>query len=250
MNCGLRNFGDDVMQFSYRRASICANFSFNFLKKLVRNQRWPTAVFSVVNISPSFAQFMAPLRHILTIHNVTINSNSLFRWTFTFVLRNRMTERTSHLAGLSIGAVKRALLTGKGSRSTAVLPQKHKKFPNRSTSDVSLLSGHVSHLQKPSEENLETYQIERNMAKTIVSKTHKESWYWFLCRIEADIFGEQSMASKVLKHLNQTNKNTVEINDLEDQKLIELYKSLWYSNFTENNNDEPETTPTTLAELY
>ena len=54
-----------------------------------------------------------------------------------FVLRNRMTERTSHLAGLWNGAdisntshsnkagsttVKRACLTGKGSRSTAVLP--------------------------------------------------------------------------------------------------------------------------------
>ena len=54
-----------------------------------------------------------------------------------FALRNRMTERTSHLAGLWIGAaisntshsnktgsttVKRARLTGKGSSSTAVLP--------------------------------------------------------------------------------------------------------------------------------
>jgi hypothetical protein len=41
----------------------------------------------VVNISPSFAQFTAPLRHILAIHNVTINSNNLFvnlRWTFAF----------------------------------------------------------------------------------------------------------------------------------------------------------------------
>jgi hypothetical protein len=53
-------------------------------------------------------------------------------------LRNRMTERTSHLAILWIGAaisntshsnkassttVKRARLTGKGSSSTTVLPQ-------------------------------------------------------------------------------------------------------------------------------
>jgi len=52
-------------------------------------------------------------------------------------LRNRMTERTAHLAGVLFGAaisntshsntdgpttVKRARLTGKGSRSTAVLP--------------------------------------------------------------------------------------------------------------------------------
>jgi len=54
-----------------------------------------------------------------------------------FALRNPITERTSHLVGLWIGAailntshsnkagsttVKRARLTGKGSRSTAVLP--------------------------------------------------------------------------------------------------------------------------------
>jgi hypothetical protein len=95
----------------------------------------------VVNISPSFGEFTVPLRHILPIHNVTINSKNLFanfRWTFTFVLRKRMTERSSHLAGLCIGTaisntshsnkagsttLKRARLTGNGSRSTALLPQ-------------------------------------------------------------------------------------------------------------------------------
>jgi len=77
---------------------------------------------------------------ILPIHNITINSKNLFVnlcWTFTFALRNHMTERTSHLAGLWIGAtisntphsnkagsttVKRERLTSKGSRSMAVLP--------------------------------------------------------------------------------------------------------------------------------
>jgi hypothetical protein len=107
---------------------------------LLRDQRWPNAPLFVVNISPSFGEFTAPLRHILPIRNVTINSNNLFvnfRWTFTFALRNRMTESTSHLAGLWIGAaisntsnskkagsttVKRARLTAKGSKSAAVLP--------------------------------------------------------------------------------------------------------------------------------
>ena len=87
MNCGLRHFGNDVMQLSYRHASICANFSCNFMKKFVRDQRWPTAPSFIVNISPSFGEFTASLRHILQIHNVTINSNSLlvnFHWTFTF----------------------------------------------------------------------------------------------------------------------------------------------------------------------
>jgi len=141
MNCDLRHFCNDVMQLSYRQASICADFSFGSLKKVVRDQRWPTAPLFVLNIRSSFGDFTAPLRHILPIHNVTINSNKLFVnfcWTSPFALRNRMTERTSHLAGLWIGAaisnssrsnkadssiVKRAGLKGKGSRSTAVLPQ-------------------------------------------------------------------------------------------------------------------------------
>jgi len=87
MNCGLRHFGNYVMQLSYRHASICANLSFSFLKKVIRDQRWPTAPLFVVKISPSFREFTAPLRHILPIHNVTIKSNNLFvnfHSTFTF----------------------------------------------------------------------------------------------------------------------------------------------------------------------
>ena len=140
MNCGLRHFRNDGMQLSYHHASICANFPFNFPTKGLRDERWPTATLFVMNISPSFGEFTAPLHHIFAIHDVTTNSNSLFvkfRWTFIFALRNRMKERTLHLAELWIGAaisntshsnkvgsttVKRARLTGKGLRSKAVLP--------------------------------------------------------------------------------------------------------------------------------
>ena len=86
MNCGLRHFANDVMQLSCH-PSIFANFSFIFLKKVVRDKIWPTAPLFVVNISPSFGEFTAPLRRILPIHNVTTNGNNLFvnfRWTFTF----------------------------------------------------------------------------------------------------------------------------------------------------------------------
>jgi len=78
MNCGLRHFGNDVMQLSYRHASICGNLSFSFLKKVVRDQRWPTVLLFVVNINPSFGEFTAPLPYILPIRNITINSNNLF----------------------------------------------------------------------------------------------------------------------------------------------------------------------------
>ena len=70
-------------------------------------------------------------------------------------------------------------------------------------------TAYQKYLQNPSEENLETYKIKRNIVKTIVSKTHKEFWDRFISRIESDIFGEQSMAYEVLKHVNQTNRDTV-----------------------------------------
>ena len=102
------------------------------------------------------------------------------------------------------------------------------------------------YLQNPSEGNLETYKIKRNIAKTIVSKTHKESWDRFISRIEFDIFGEQSMAYKVLKHLNRTNKDTIENNNIEDQKWIKHYKNWWCTNSSQND-DEPEATSTPSA---
>jgi len=117
----------------------------------------------VLNIRPSFGEFTALLQHISLIHNVTINGNNLFvnfRWTSIFALRNRMTERTSHLAGFWIGAaisstshsnkvgsttVRRARLTGKGSNRLPCCHNKHNKFPYRPTRDVSLLSGQASY---------------------------------------------------------------------------------------------------------
>jgi hypothetical protein len=53
--------------------------------RLPFDQRCPTSHLFVVNISPTLGEFTAPLRHILPIHNVTINRNNLFvnfRWTF------------------------------------------------------------------------------------------------------------------------------------------------------------------------
>src|SRR5215468_5463119 len=105
------------------------------------------------------------------------------------------------------------------------------------------------YLQNPSEENFETYKIRRNIAKTVVSTTHKESWDRFISRIETDIFGEQSMAYKVLKHLNRTNKDIIEINNIEDQKWINHYKDLWCTNSLQNDNDEPETTSATSTRI-
>ena len=55
------------------------------------------------------------------------------------------------------------------------------------------------------------------------------------------------MAYKLLKLFNRTNKDTVEINNIEDKKLIKHYKNLWYTNSPQNDNDEPEATSTPSA---
>jgi hypothetical protein len=85
------------MQISYRPAPICMIFSLNILKKVVRDQRYPTDHLSVVNTSLPFGEFTAPLRQILPIHNVTLNSNNLScLWMSagrsSFALRKSMTD--------------------------------------------------------------------------------------------------------------------------------------------------------------
>jgi len=94
----------------------------------------------VVNISTSFGEFTAPLRHILPIHNVTINSNNVFvnfRWTFNFCAEKSYDgthlafggtlDRRCHFKHVSLKHSRfyhcqTTRLTGKESRSTAVLP--------------------------------------------------------------------------------------------------------------------------------
>jgi hypothetical protein len=52
-------------------------FILQFLKKVVRVQRWPTAPLLVVIFSLAFVEFTSPLCHILPINNITIYSNNL-----------------------------------------------------------------------------------------------------------------------------------------------------------------------------
>ena len=78
-------------------------------------------------------------------------------------MRNRMTERTSRLAGLWIGAaISNTSHSNKAGSSLSYehgsqvkdqggqqcCHNKHKKFPYRPTRDVSLLSGHASYLEQ------------------------------------------------------------------------------------------------------
>jgi hypothetical protein len=164
MNCGLRHFGNNLMQLFHRHASICAKFSFNFLKKFVRDQRWPTAPLFVVNISPFLGEFTAPLRHSLPIDNVITYSSNLFvnfRWTFTLSVEKSYDgmhlafswtlDRPCHFK-IRLAQTKPVLplsnehgsrVKDQGRRQCYI--NRHKKCPYRPTRDVPLLSGHASY---------------------------------------------------------------------------------------------------------
>jgi hypothetical protein len=92
------------------------------------------------------------------------------------------------------------------------------------------------------------YTIQMLAYKTAVSKTvnnvflysFKYLFTYFLIYVFIYLF---------YKLVINFNSYTIEINNIEDQKWIEHYKSLWCSNSPQNNNDEPDTTPTPLAEM-
>jgi hypothetical protein len=159
MNCGLRHFGNYVIQLSISRANL-REFSFNFLKKVVRDQRLSTTPLFVV-ISPPFTEFR---HHFVTFCRFIMSPQTakICLWISTgcspFALRNLMTEHTSHLAGRFIDAAisntshsnktgstsaKWARLRGKGWRSRAVLPHSIQNSPIGTTHAASLLSGHA-----------------------------------------------------------------------------------------------------------
>jgi hypothetical protein len=126
------------------------------------DQRWPTAPLFIMNISPLFGEFTASLHHILPIHNITINSNSLFvnfHWTFTFCwetvwwnipriwrdfgsvlpFQTRLTQIKPVLPLLNEHG---SQVKDQGRRQYC--HTKRKKFPYQPTCDVSLLPRHTS----------------------------------------------------------------------------------------------------------
>ena len=111
----------------------------------------------------SFGEFTAPLRHILPIHNVIINSNNLFvnfHWTFTFCVEKSYDATPLAFGGTWIStAISNRSHSNKAGYTTVnehgsqvkdrgrrqCCHNKHKKFPYRPTHDVPLLSGHISY---------------------------------------------------------------------------------------------------------
>lgn len=64
------------------------------------------------------------------------------------------------------------------------------------------------HLQSKSEIACEVYKEKRKMAKKVIRCTYNESWDKFISNIEHDIHVQASVAYKIMKNINKSEKDT------------------------------------------
>jgi hypothetical protein len=81
------------------------------------------------------------------------------------------------------------------------------------------------------------------MQKKIIREAHHQSWDKYTSNTEDDLHGRQITAYKVIKHLNKSEKDTVRINVIEENKWIDHYNGLWFQKEEEEflENIESET---------
>ena len=84
------------------------------------------------------------------------------------------------------------------------------------------------YINDPTEENKDRYKRKRNIAKQLVREAHKDSWERFIANIENDIHGRQLIAYKVMKTINNSEKEQLRINVIKVDDWIDYYKNLWY----------------------
>lgn len=60
----------------------------------------------------------------------------------------------------------------------------------------------------------------------MVREAHKTSWETFISRTEEDVHGRQEVAYKVMKYLNKEERDTVQLNIITIDELIQRYQKL------------------------
>lgn len=58
-------------------------------------------------------------------------------------------------------------------------------------------------------------------------KIKRESWSKYITDIERDVHGRQDKAFKILKHLNNAEKDTIQINSIDEETWLNYYTNLW-----------------------
>lgn len=73
------------------------------------------------------------------------------------------------------------------------------------------------------------YKKRSALVKRSVRQITRDSWDKYISEIENDIHGRQNCAYKIMKHLNKEERDTLNINPIEEQKWLNYFKELWTS---------------------
>ena len=68
-------------------------------------------------------------------------------------------------------------------------------------------------------------------------KIRRHCWETFVSRIEHDLRGRQIHAYKIIKNLNRTEKDNLQINPVAEHKCSYYYQKLWTKQFNDNTRE-------------
>jgi len=87
----------------------------------------------------------------------------------------------------------------------------------------------------------ETDKIEYTRLVAIVKretrKVKRQCWEKFVLRFEQDLHGSQINAYKIVRNLNRTEKDNLQLNPIVDHTCLDYYQKLWNKQFNDNTTE-------------
>lgn len=120
--------------------------------------------------------------------------------------------------------------------ATEALGKRNKKLTKRGLSIwnekiASLIKdkkeAYLKYLNSNSESDLTEYRKRSALAKRETRKLHRQSWDRYISNLEYDVHGAQTSAYKIMRHLNKSEKDTVELNNIAEDDWLKYFKELW-----------------------
>ena len=81
----------------------------------------------------------------------------------------------------------------------------------------------------------ETDKTEYKRLVAIVEK--KQVWKAFVSRIEHDVYVRQTNAYKIIRNLNRTDKDNLQLNPITEHTWLDYYQQLWNKQFNGNTTE-------------
>jgi hypothetical protein len=75
------------------------------------------------------------------------------------------------------------------------------------------------------------------MVKRETRKINRECWETFVSRIEHDLHGSQINAYKIIRNLNRTEKDNLQLNPITEQTWLNYYQKLWTQQLKDNTTE-------------